>query len=232
MAKFWNKLLLEPERSLLGRALRSSCRLALGPAGSKPIARQPWAGQVAVALQQVGITLDLGSPSPLSIQGVVTAWKDWYLDKTRQLDGTKIHFYVHQVRGGLPAEEYLPADYLAVVPRRQRRRPMSQLKMGAHWLMEEKGRWSKPKMPREQRLCPHCTRAGREDRVEDLEHLLFSCESFDAVRSNYVCLNFSDRNLHAFFQQPPLEVVSLSNVLWKRHQELEIQYNRLDSLAV
>ena len=53
----------------------------------------------------------------------------WYLDRVRNLSGTKIHHYVHEVRGGLPLDDYSPAAYLTEVPQRKLRRPLGKLTM-------------------------------------------------------------------------------------------------------
>ena len=65
--------------------------------------------------------------------------------------------YVESVRGSyLEVECYGRAEYLSVVRERRRREALAQLRTGSHWGAEETGRWARPRVPREQRMCPHC----------------------------------------------------------------------------
>ena len=48
---------------------------------------------------------------------------------------------------------------------------LMRLRTGAHHLAIETGRWSRPSIPREERLCPRCTSGVVEDEV----HLLCVC---------------------------------------------------------
>lgn len=56
-----------------------------------------------------------------------------------------------------------------------------RLRTGAHHLAIETGRWSRPSIPREERLCPRCTSGVVEDEV----HLLFECSAYEHIRQAY-----------------------------------------------
>ena len=63
----WDRLLAEPQDSLLQQAQAASLQLAAGaPAGLPPV-RQPWAAQLAATLGAVGMPVDLRGPRPLCV---------------------------------------------------------------------------------------------------------------------------------------------------------------------
>ena len=63
--RLWNRLLAEPQGSLLQRALTASLQLAARGPADLPPGWRPWAAQLAVALAAVGMPVDLQSPRPL-----------------------------------------------------------------------------------------------------------------------------------------------------------------------
>ena len=71
-------------------------------------------------------------------------------------------------------------------------RSLTRLRLSAHQLMIEKGRYSG--IPRHNRVCPRCS----SNEVEDEVHFLFNCTSLDNERSqiilkiNAVCKNFTN----------------------------------------
>ena len=216
IAKFYNHLAEEPAESLLGRALRVSAALAEESAGV-PLSRRSWVAQVKTAFQRWNINLDTESFGTLNVDIVCESWKTWYLDRVRNLSGTKIHHYVHEVRGGLPLDDYSPAAYLTEVPQRKLRRPLGQLRMGAHWLREETGRWER--LEREERLCPHCCSAGHQI-VETLEPMLFHCPTHEDIRHRYLGLDFNNISLIEFFKQKSRQLASFARAVQQRHEEL------------
>ena len=57
---------------------------------------------------------------------------------------------------------------------------LTRIRIGAHSLAIEIGRYSKPKIPSNQRFCMFC-----KDKVEDEVHFLFECPQYSHIRSNY-----------------------------------------------
>ena len=219
IAKFYNRLIDAPAESLLGRALRVSAALAEESTGV-PLNRRSWMAQVKTAFDRWNINLDTESFEKVNVDNVCESWKMWYLDRVRNLSGTKIHHYMHEVRGGLPLDKYSPAAYLTEVPQRQLRRPLGQLRMGAHWLREETGRWER--LEREERHCPHCWSTGHQT-VETVEHMLFHCPTHDDIRDRYLGLNFNNISLLDFFEQKPRQLASFARAVQQRHEELITQ---------
>jgi hypothetical protein len=61
-------------------------------------------------------------------------------------------------------------------------------------------RWSRPKPPREQRICRHCSMQA----VEDEQHFLFDCPFYNIIRGQHFSLfgpNYQQRDLRLIFQQ-------------------------------
>ena len=180
-AKLWNRLVEQPEDSLVRRALAASVMLA---GGNQTPARQPWAAQFGAAMEAVGMPVDLQEPAAISLTALADTAQ---LHQLRQLtaaaerDGaSRLQHYVAGVRGNLvaPGSLWEPRRYLAQVRRREDREALAQLLTGSHWGAEETGRWQG--VPREERICPHC-----QGGVEDVPHILFFCPLYDPVRSRF-----------------------------------------------
>lgn len=56
-----------------------------------------------------------------------------------------------------------------------------RFRTGAHHLAIETGRWSRPKLPRQHRICTKCS----DTVVEDEVHFLFECSAYDRIRDKY-----------------------------------------------
>ena len=57
---------------------------------------------------------------------------------------------------------------------------MSKLRISAHCLAIERGRYTTPPTPVENRTCQHCP----ENQVEDEYHFLITCHKFDTSRAS------------------------------------------------
>ena len=152
---FWNSVAAAAEGSLLQRALADNCALA-EEMGGVAIARRPWAGQVAAALASVDVGVSLAAPAAVSVKEVAAAGEDAFLAQLSDARGSKVKEYV-AVTGAGTDNLSLPA-YLAAIPQRSRRRALTQLRCGSHWLVEETGRWLR--LQGSGRLCPHCPGRG------------------------------------------------------------------------
>ena len=170
------------------------------------------------ALGLWGVQLEAAQPRGLDAGEVCRAWVQWYLHSTRAQQGTKIRYYFHDVRGGLPDSEYVAPQYLSAAKRRAWRRALTQLRTGAHWLREETGRWER--LEREARVCPHCQEAG-ETKVQDVHHMVFDCPAYTSVRIRFDDLFGGAESLHSFFGQDGKSLASFSLACWHQHAELQ-----------
>ena len=64
---------------------------------------------------------------------------------------------------------------------------LTKLRISAHTLLIEKGRYRRPKLPRDLRQCTVCTQ------VEDEEHFILFCKKHDSIRKKL----FSKLNIDA-----------------------------------
>ena len=90
--------------------------------------------------------------------------------------------------------------------------PLAQLRTGSHWLGEETGRWAR--VPREQRLCPHC-----QGGVEGVHHVLFECPLYASARDRFPDL-FSpgaQPEVASFLQQRPGLLSAFVSECHRRH---------------
>ena len=74
------------------------------------------------------------------------------------------------------------------------------MRISAHTLLIEKGRYSRPKLPRDLRQCTVCTQ------IEDEEHFILFCKKHDSIRKNL----FSKLNI----DETPLTANSEINESW------------------
>lgn len=63
--------------------------------------------------------------------------------------------------------------------KRHSRSLFSKLRVSAHTLMVEKGRYSSPKMPVHERICNQCDL----NKVEDEYHFIIECSLYDSQRN-------------------------------------------------
>lgn len=75
---------------------------------------------------------------------------------------------------------------------------LTKLRISAHSLLIEKGRYSRPKTPRNQRLCTNC------NEVEDEQHFLLFCKKYDHLRTTL----FSHLNHPMNIIKPPNDELS------------------------
>ena len=97
--------------------------------------------------------------------------------------------------GDIPQEE-LEAGYPQGMPRYIRHtsgipftyvKQLMRFRTGAHHLAIETGRWARPKLPRQHRVCSKCSCTVVEDEV----HFLFECPAYDRIREKYNTVLFA-----------------------------------------
>ena len=181
-AKLWNRVLEQPQDSLLQQALNASCNLA---DGSQTAARQSWAEQLAAGMAAVGMPLDLEQPASIDLKQLAACMRERQVAQLLAAAGregaSRLQHYVTGVCGGGVDSESVAQQqpYLREVRERHRREALAQLRTGSHWGAEETGRWQR--VPREQRTCQHCDSGA----VEDVPHIVFHCPLYSAVRERF-----------------------------------------------
>ena len=64
---------------------------------------------------------------------------------------------------------------------------LMRFRTGAYHLAIETGRWARPKLPRQHRVCSKCSCTVVEDEV----HFLFECPAYDRIREKYNTVLFA-----------------------------------------
>ena len=88
---------------------------------------------------------------------------------------------------------YAPDSFIDDLCKCPSRKDLLKLRTSNHSLFVETGRYSNPKLPREERICQYCD----QHEVEDEHHLLLSCKLYSNLRDI-----FFDK-LKSVFQIPP-----------------------------
>ncbi|KAH7621588.1 hypothetical protein NADE_006849 [Nannochloris sp. 'desiccata'] len=79
--------------------------------------------------------------------------------------------------------------------------------------------WEWNQLAKEDRVCKQC--AEKEIKtVETAEHLFFHCPSYDDIRADFPCLDFTIPNLHEFSMQQPTQITRFGKKRFELHQEL------------
>ena len=80
-------------------------------------------------------------------------------------------------------------NYLLSIKSFKLRKLFSRFRLSSHDLEIERGRYHKPVIPVDQRICPHC----KIKAVEDEEHVLLQCEAYNDLRLTFM-FNVSEIN--------------------------------------
>ena len=95
-------------------------------------------------------------------------------------------------------------DYLSFGLPKDKTRELAKLRISAHDLLIERGRYFRPRIPRESRLCTSC------NEIEDEEHFMLYCSMNSALRNDlFKTLNItyhdlkpgSDASFNAFAEE-------------------------------
>jgi len=76
--------------------------------------------------------------------------------------------------------EYRMEQYLEIMKNEQHRITLTRLRLSAHNLAIETGRYTRPKTPVEERLCLYCN----SESVENEQHFLLECTNYSEERSS------------------------------------------------
>ena len=77
-------------------------------------------------------------------------------------------------------EEFIYESYLDCIMDRKKRVAVTRFRISNHQLNIERGRYCRPVLPVEMRICQFCS----ENKVEDEKHVLVDCERYDKIRSD------------------------------------------------
>jgi hypothetical protein len=146
---------------------QTKVRLAALP--TRSAVRAPWAAQVASLLAVT--PLPTTGPRHIDIKAELSALQQRYLTSVSQSALPKVQLYLGQVADALCTDSYQMASYLKEVTSRAQLRRLAQLRTGSHQLRVETGRWERPRVARERRICQRCL----SGEVDDEHHMVFDC---------------------------------------------------------
>ena len=83
---------------------------------------------------------------------------------------------------------------------------LSKLRLSAHTLFIERGRYTRPKTPRHERVCTEC------NKIEDEEHFMLFCKKYDKLRSTlFSNLSFNNNSNEALSEETSSILKKLMN---------------------
>ena len=125
----------------------------------------------------------------LSVSGQVL-WHSKLWDERNNENGNKLRLYrIHKSR-------LEPEPYVTQFIHRNQRKIVARLRSGSLPIAVETGRYSRPKIPLENRICTLCS----QNFIEDEIHFLIDCEQYSDLRYD---LFTSILEIHADFESLP-----------------------------
>ena len=200
VCRYWNRLLAMDDTRLVRLAFSESVRLAALP--TRSAVRAPWAAQVASLLAVT--PLPATGPRHIDIKAELSALQQRYLTSVSQSALPKVQLYLGQVADALCIDSYQMASYLKEVTSRAQLRRLAQLRTGSHQLRVETGRWERPRVAREQRICQRCL----SGEVDDEHHMVFDCPALEEVRVQHAGLFAGSADLRSFLAQESSQVAA------------------------
>ena len=143
-------------------------------------------------------------PRHIDIKAELSALQQRYLTSVSQSALPKVQLYLGQVADALCTDSYQMASYLKEVTSRAQLRRLAQLRTGSHQLRVETGRWERPRVAREQRICQRC----QSGEVDDEHHMVFDCPALEEVRVQHAGLFAGSADLRSFLAQESLQVAA------------------------
>ena len=123
--------------------------------------------------------LNIDNEEPTAYTSFVQLLKDYFVNQTEcqlnkirnDVTDSKLVLFSNVLdMKGIP-------NYLKIFSDRAITREISKFRISAHYLNIERGRYTKPKTPRNYRICPHCTS------VETETHFFTECQRYNTPRN-------------------------------------------------
>ena len=111
----------------------------------------------------------------------------WSVPEIREESSGELLFY-SKIYKKFEQQEYLNFN-IQKEPRKQ----LTKLRISAHPLAIETGRYSKPKTSHNERFCKFC-----KDQVEDESHFLLKCPKYNLIRQKYGIDNENNEDSSSF----------------------------------
>ena len=200
VCKYWNRLLAMGNDRLVHLAFLESVKLAALP--TRHAVRASWAAQVASLLAVTPLLPT--EPRRIDIKATLSQLQRRYLTSVSESALPKVQSYIGQIAAPLLIGTYHVSPYLKEVTSRVQLRHLAQLRTGSHRLRVETGRWERPRLPRQERICLRCESGD----VDDEHHLVFDCPAVQELREEHAGLFAASEDLRSFLEQESLQVAA------------------------
>ena len=130
-------------------------------------------------LAMINKLLNIDNEEPIAYNSFVQLLKDYFVNQTEcQLNKIRNDVIDSKLMlfSNVLDMQSIP-NYLKLFSDRAITREISKFCMSAHYLNIERGRYTKPKTPRNDRICPHCTS------VETETHFFTECQRYHTPRN-------------------------------------------------
>jgi hypothetical protein len=199
---FQNKICVRADSDLVKKAMSESMDLArAGVIGC-------WAGQLACCLRRYDFDFLTHGFAPVEVTTIMAAVRhDWWtkmmevMPAVSDVSQSVVRAQPDNLRGGFKLLTYfnwfanddgdISKRFWYHLTDKLQIQAVAQFRLGSHWLNVECERFSRPFVPRSQRVCKCCSMGSREDEI----HLVLQCQLYDDLRSRFTEL-FGDVNLN------------------------------------
>lgn len=211
--RFWNRLVDMPAARLTKQAFLEN--VALAGRDSAPRARC-WAAQVVSVLDFMQPIVD-GVPQHIDPDVVGAVLQRRHFEAVNGSPLVKLQSWLN-IRGPVNSASYTLPGYLQAVEPEAGRRALAQFRSGSHWLGVEAGRWIRPRLEREERLCKRCDLAA----VDDEAHMIWACPKLIDIRIQHIDL-FRDGapQVERFLQQDASQLAAFLHKCYCKCGDLE-----------
>ena len=101
--------------------------------------------------------------------------------KQAKADSPKLEFY-HKIKTEFGPG---PEQYLTSVRNPEARKSLTRLRISAHNLFVERGRYENPLIPRDKQTCVYCSANLGSKKIEDELHVLVKCPLYSPLKKKF-----------------------------------------------
>ena len=154
-----------PESSIVKTVFKEQQRL-------HELGFRTWYGKVCDLARSYGINLESHNTKKFVKTTLLNSFKETWQSELQDINKNPILRTYNMLKW-----EYKPEPYMYLVKSQKYRNALTKIRASSHILEIERGRYTRPKTPISERLCPQC------QVVDDEHHFLTSCKSIADERS-------------------------------------------------
>jgi ribosomal protein L22 len=170
LVKFWSYILSKPINSLLYQSYLSEVE-------NDSI----WINTIRHLLHICDLDYNWNEQVPLNNNAIATFKRKLIDDFLKQMAPASTSEYLDEYSTITNVRTSKPQPYLKFNLPMPIRRSIARLRLRSNKLEIVRGKFARPRIPREDRICQHCN-----DYVDDEEHLLLTCEKIADIREDFI----------------------------------------------